>query len=119
VTQADLWSVSCANTNSCLTIGTTSQSSIQGVTLRWNGTAWSAATTMAFAGFVPVSCMTATSCETYLFHWNGTSWTHLAKPASDDGWGVTGIACPQVTVCIAVGSAWNGGNPKTVAVRYS
>ena len=43
--------------------------------------------------------------------WDGESWTAEAvpKPAGGDTWGLNGVSCPSVTMCVAVGSGYSSG----------
>jgi hypothetical protein len=140
--SAGLSAVSCPSPSECFAVGSSSNGSV-GTTLieRWNGTAWTVvaspnAGSDPNSGLFAISCATVTMCfavgssnhpgptsyDVYnplIERWNGTSWSLAATPfpVNNGSHGVTDIACPTATMCLAValGSSaligrWNGGS---------
>ncbi len=128
-----LLSVSCASATTCVAVGEESELA---VIFGWNGTAWSIETgaplsldRVSSSTLNSVSCATATSCEAVgsavassknadrglIEAWNGSTWTRQTGPGGQVKF--TGISCPSVSACTAVGSqgtgdpavaSWNG-----------
>jgi hypothetical protein len=90
----------------------------------WDGTAWSAATSVpGFRPFTSVSCVSASFCEAVgqgpagenAAVWNGSTWTPQPT-AGDPGEAPNAVSCSAVNSCEAVGStgfltfaeAWDG-----------
>jgi len=41
----------------------------------------------------------------------------VPKPAGDDTWGLNGVSCPSITMCVAVGWGYSSGpDPQRVAL---
>jgi hypothetical protein len=128
--------VSCASADNCVAVGS-SFNGTYNVTLAetWNGKRWSIAPTPNVSGaqgsiLTAVSCPTAGRCVavgSYLIGsldemlaetWNGHAWSisNIPNPSGSDVNGLSGVSCPAVNTCTAVGSsagsavaeAWNG-----------
>ena len=129
---AQLIGVSCANSTSCMAVGTytaftTAPPSITSQPLieQWNGTSWSRVAAPvsdhpSFAGLIGVSCPRPTNCtavgtqqatfsaasSALAAHWDGTRWTiaSLPKLAGAAQSALSGVACRSALSCYAVGS---------------
>jgi hypothetical protein len=128
--------VSCTSSTQCFAVG----SYFAGVSSkmlieRWNGSAWSIATTPSTpngqgAGLSAVSCQSASNCtavgagvslRVLVLKWNGSVWA-ITNGLSDTSKSLRAVACPAATSCIAVGlngsgtfaRHWNGTTWSTV-----
>ena len=97
----------------------------------WNGTAWAPQTLAEpteseYSSLTGVSCTTPAACtavgwsysntlaiETWAERWNGTHWKlqSIPEPAGQTVTRLSGLACPTVVFCLAVGTA--ATNPTT------
>jgi hypothetical protein len=106
--QGQLNAVSCASTTFCMAVDSA------GNALIWNGSAFSAPTSVAqepplsgsdASGLTGVSCPASTSCRAVdslgrVFGFNGTQWS--AGEQIDSGHALTAVSCPTVSYCVAV-----------------
>ena len=125
----ELASVSCSSSSSCLAVG--HYVSFFGSTThfatwaeRWDGTSWSGMfpdVEGTLSDLTGVSCVTATADCTAVGEyqdasgtefpmaerWNGSSWSlqFPAASAVSTGMYLSGVSCPAVTACMAVGAA--------------
>jgi hypothetical protein len=130
---ASVTGLSCPSPKSCTGVGvyTGASGEIHGLILRGSGRVWRAAAAPLPAGSHPdqslaaVSCPSTTLCfaggsqndaaeqpQVLLLSWAGGKWNpvHVALPAGaapEPDAQITGLACPAVTHCIAVGSYQN------------
>jgi hypothetical protein len=137
VSGSTLSSVSCTAATACTAVGGLSGGSYFTRVEVWNGETWvmkyggvasgGDPPFSDFAGFLGVSCTSATACVvvgsssvgTLAEAWNGRTLTY--EPTAAGGVSFLGVSCPSVTTCTAVGShensadseitlaeAWNG-----------
>src|SRR5215471_10280878 len=122
----DLAGVSCTAVHACTAVGEfVDQADAHSFALaeRWNGSAWSIRRPPTPPGGVNaflggVSCPASTACTavghyviiratrgvTLAEHWDGTAWSVQSTPHPGNGTdGLTAVACPATTSCIAVG----------------
>ena len=122
----DLAGVSCTAVHACTAVGEfVDQADAHSFALaeRWNGSAWSIQRPPTPPGGVNaflggVSCPASTACTavgdyviirankevTLAEHWDGTTWSVQSTPHPGNGTdGLTAVACPATTSCIAVG----------------
>jgi hypothetical protein len=136
--------VSCTSATACMAVGYFHYPVGGTVPLadRWDGTKWTAAPAQIpagaeFAFFNGVSCTSATNCtavgtyfsagsggsiaHTLAEGWNGASWTiqSTTDPSGSSGAGLSGVSCPSLTTCVAVGDWSNGGNTYNLAERWT
>jgi hypothetical protein len=117
--------VSCVSSSFCVAVGADAGPALVD---RWNGKSWTTATTITPSGYSgavlnSVSCTSSTACiavgaasdssghqHLLAARWNGASWTTqvLDYPTSANSGGLSSVACPSPTSCMAVGWA---GNP--------
>jgi hypothetical protein len=136
--DAGLTDVSCTSPTQCTAIGSSStNTTIDPLIERWNGTAWSIQTSpTAPAGssvsLEAVSCASSTSCvavgsrassqirATLVEQWNGATWTVVPSPnrvgTSFDI--LDGVSCATTTVCKAVGRALSDRYQFTLIAQY-
>ena len=141
-------SVACPSASSCVTVGAYYDSSgnIQGVLATGSGTSWTAAQAPLpanaaadrFAALDSVACPSASSCvaagdytdssgngQGLLVTGSGTSWTAAQAPlpanaAADPEVGLTSVACPSASSCVAAGFYTNSsGNQPGLLVTGS
>jgi hypothetical protein len=152
--------LSCVSPVSCQAVGVAfvdSQTTFSESTLaeRWNGSKWSIVASPNVGGgavnlFDEVSCKTPSNCfavgtaesdsasdvaaaKPLIAHWNGHNWSRV-RSASQPGLlqsGLSGVACPGVNSCTAVGTAlarnapgdiphvehWNGAEWSVVSAQ--
>jgi hypothetical protein len=142
----DLASVSCANTTYCFAVGVDTNvaggsglgSKSYTLIERWNGSAWSIATSpnpgASYSALSSVSCPTATSCvavgsffssgkgplsQSLIVRWNGTTWARVASadPATARVTSLAGVSCTSAMNCFAVGGAAPGNSVYTPLVK--
>ena len=133
-----LSSVSCVGPASCIAVGEgAGASSLATLVEHWDGTAWSIVAspnpTAALQSYLTaVRCPTTTKCvavgyyttasatKTLAERWDGTSWSILASP-NPGGTTFTvlsGLACPGVTSCFAVGNYGSNSDRRTLIARW-
>ncbi len=119
-----LTGVACPTTTSCFAVGRTSVGTgFKTLVEHWNGTGWSIMPspnpTGSSANLSGVACASTKSCfavgsysvgnsgqRTLVEHWNGAAWGFLtgANPSAATDASLTGVACPNLKGCFAVGS---------------
>jgi hypothetical protein len=121
--------VSCVSTSFCEAVGSYTDASGHTVSSAegWNGTKWAAQSTPNPKGnkesaLKAVSCDQATFCEavgsyvdksngevTLAEGWNGTDWSAetSANPGGNREISLSGVSCPSVTSCEAVGDSFS------------
>jgi hypothetical protein len=125
-----LQSVACPQASECLAVGNAVDANgfASPLVQRWNGSAWSLVggfpAESDSAALTAIACGSQSMCmavgrgtvpgETphiVAAVWDGTTWTTTAasSPGSFDN-ALTGVACPSVTSCIAVGSYTTDGH---------
>lgn len=136
--SADLTSIDCPTTTSCVAVGASSQLLEYPASAVWDGTTWSATTTPYDATYealvTDVSCLAPDACLAVGLQdpvtgaplhlaWDGADWTSVPGPtvsSTIDGttsYAYTkGIDCPSSTVCLAVGGVATAG---AVGLPYS
>jgi hypothetical protein len=135
-----LGSVSCTAVAACTATGDYYNGSVQAsLAERWNGTTWTAQTTVNRPGatdtdLVGDSCVTASHCvsvggnfkngntRAIAEHWDGSSWTikHVGAPSGSTESALVSVSCPTTTDCTAVGFWANGtGTDIILAEQYS
>ena len=136
---ASLAGVSCAAADDCVAVGT-SFNGTDNVTLAeaWNGKAWSIAPTPNVAEaqgsyLSAVSCPSATQCAAVGYYaiadvtntlaeiWNGKGWSISKTPnAAGSGYTtLTGVSCPAVSKCVAVGGYTTAPAPLAIAETWN
>jgi len=120
--------VACPTASSCAAVG---QDYGPMLAETWNGAVWSLQTlaepaAAEYGTLTGVGCTTPTACtavgwsysstlafETWAERWDGTHWTlqSLPEPAGQTVTRLSGVACPSVVLCFAVGTATS--NPTT------
>jgi len=138
--HAVLRGVSCTSASSCVAVGwyRGSDDVPSPLVEHWDGSEWSTAPVptplgTANAALEDVSCTSPTDCvavgrfedsegvdRTLAERWDGSEWTPELTPdpaAAPASW-LSGVSCPSVTACIAVGGyETEGGTEKTLAER--
>jgi Ser-Thr-rich glycosyl-phosphatidyl-inositol-anchored membrane family len=137
--QNVLTSVACANSTSCVAVGSVSLSSVSQTLIEsWNGVAWSlVASPNNGTGnntLNGVSCTSTTSCiavgawlngslvqDTLVESWNGSTWTSTPSPnkSTTDSNVLNGIACTSSISCVAVGYYFNSGVQDTLVESWN
>jgi hypothetical protein len=133
----DLTAMSCATASMCFAVGDrTASSRLQAVSLRWNGTRWSAVQPrrpraetdlggVACPG--PENCYatggsrdTASGSPGHLLveHWNGHRWATQPVRNAPRNAGLSGVSCATGTACTAVGTA-AGNSSRLLAADLS
>ncbi len=140
-TSTTLTGVKCQSVTSCFAVGSYhTLTAVKTLILQWTSTAgWSVMTSANPVGTVndinltSIACPSATSCyavgsvdngsavKPLVEHWNGSTW---AIQASTTGAGaidttLTGVACPSITLCIAVGEFNTATAQKTLVLKYN
>jgi len=117
------YEVSCPTTSFCMAVFTDSDA--YSYAMSWNGTSWSASTTIEFGtGQVDtVTCPSSSLCwaadySGQALSWNGTSWS-TPRAIVPSGRSLYSIACPSITLCWAIGpnstaTEWNGTSWSTL-----
>jgi hypothetical protein len=119
-----LSAISCATASACFAVGFgfTTSSRFQAVSLRWNGTRWSAVQPRrprANTTLDGVSCPGPRNCyavgtandkfnspaHPLVEHWNGQRWSTRPIPTAPRGTSLNAVSCATGTACTAVGSA--------------
>jgi hypothetical protein len=120
-----LSAISCATAAMCFAVGEhfTASNRFQAVSLRWNGTRWSAVQPRrprANTTLDGVSCPGPRNCfavggasgkgisspgHPLVEHWNGHRWSTRAIPKAPRAAGLADVSCATATACTAVGSA--------------
>jgi hypothetical protein len=119
--------VSCSSATSCTAVGS---SAYRALAERWNGARWRAQHAPNPGGrygssLSGVSCRLDDACTAVgsvnsslgtaplAERWNGTRWSTQPVPNPNGGegemTGLSGVSCPSVTACTAVGSSFVGG----------
>ena len=137
--------VSCPTPTSCFAVGNSDGLPVKRLVERWNGKTWTIHTIpdptgSPYASVNGVSCPSPTSCYavgsvspaegtsmTLVEHWNGKTWAMQASPNPPHTViaGLSGVACPTLTNCFAVGADDNDQtlverlNGKTWAIQTS
>jgi hypothetical protein len=136
---ASLAGVSCAATDDCVAVGT-SFNGTENVTLAeaWNGTTWSITPTPNVAGaqgsfLSAVSCPSAAQCAAVGYYATAAVTDTLAETWSSKGWSIsttpnaagsayttlTGVSCPAVGKCVAVGGYTTAPAPLAIAQTWN
>jgi hypothetical protein len=136
---ASLAGVSCVTADDCVAVGT-SFIGAGNTTLAeaWNGKAWSIAPTPnpsgAQASFLSaVSCPTAGQCTAVGYYATSDVTDTLAETWSSKGWSIsktpnapgsgyttlTGVSCPAVNKCVAVGGYTTAPSPLAIAQTWN
>jgi hypothetical protein len=136
---ASLAAVSCAAAASCVAVGTSFNGTVN-VTLAeaWNGTHWSVAPTPNVADaqasiLSAVSCPAAGHCTAVGYYatatvtgtlaetWNGSAWSISQTPdaAGSAFTTLTGVSCPVVNRCVAVGGYTTAPSPLAIAETWN
>jgi hypothetical protein len=129
-----LSAISCATASACFAVGVhfTTSSRSQAVSLRWNGTRWSAVQPRrprASTTLDGVSCPGPRNCyavgsandkfdspvHPLVEHWNGQQWSTRSIPKAPRNTSLHSVSCPSGTVCTAAGSAGRDGSRLLVA----
>jgi hypothetical protein len=110
--------ISCTSSSSCWAVGNVGngQTVPRPLTIRWNGSTWTQASTPNVSKGVlsAVSCTSSANCwavgnyarsRTLALHWNGASWSHVATPSPSTKYGGTleSVSCPSAKSCWALG----------------
>jgi hypothetical protein len=132
---ASLAGVSCTGPSACLAAGGSDQGALAE---RWNGATWRIQPTPNPAGgqnimLTSVACPASSACTafgayetgsgrhfTLAERWNGASWRIRQTPGIV-AFDITfpGVACPTLSVCVAVASYTNNGPFVTLAEQWS
>ena len=118
--QSQLSDVACATPTDCNAVGSSNGNPL---VEHWDGTGWSIVASpkpsgAADAALTSVSCPSETDCtavgsiesalftsQTLVEHWDGTNWAIVAGPnPSTAQSSLSGVSCPAVGECTAVGS---------------
>ncbi len=122
-------SVSCATSNFCMAVGSTSGPPNVTLIEEWNGSTWSvvpgAAGAPGGATLTGVSCVGPTFCAAvgstllgdFAEMWNGSSWS-LSTASTAGSPRLGGVACTSATFCQAVGSIFEGST-MTFALQWN
>ncbi len=138
-------SVSCVSVSFCTAVGSYTNVGPGPRTLvqRWNGSAWSTATS-ANAGSTytsntlsSVSCVSTSFCiavgyfnngfytgdyasRTLVERWNGQVWSIVASPNSGSGSNsLNSVSCVSASSCVAVGSYYSGAANRTLVLSWN
>lgn len=123
--RTSLSAISCATASMCFAVGLhfTAANRAQAVSLRWNGTRWSAVQPrrpQPSTDLSGVSCPGPQNCyaagsaggkgfsspvHPLVEHWNGHRWSTRPIPKAPRGTSLSGVSCATGTACTAVGSA--------------
>jgi hypothetical protein len=138
--HGSLSAISCAGATACEAIGSSTNRSGANVAIGegWTGTAWNVQSIRGpvgavFMGLSAISCPTATQCTavgsysngssslTLAEAFNGTSWSvqHTPNPVGAMSSNLSGISCPTVTQCTAVGNYFTGSATLTLAEAWN
>jgi RHS repeat-associated protein len=139
-TLSRLSGISCPATTDCEAVGTYTDSAgvEKTLALRWNGSAWSVATTGNPVGtgarLNAVSCTSTSDCRavgtyvttgganrSFAMAWNGTAWSLVSSPvpAGATASQLLGVSCVSTSLCHAVGSYTESGTVKTLAITWN
>jgi len=119
-TSVNLFGISCPGTNSCFAVGADDPPRYGTLILHWNGHDWAVQSspnpgpgTRLYAVSCPgrwhcyaVGRYGSPSARTLAVHWNGLQWTTKASPnhAGSRLSYLTGVSCPSLQSCFAVGT---------------
>jgi hypothetical protein len=129
--EVTIGAVACRSSTRCVAVGAgfpppASKNGMFPIADYWNGSRWTAGRGAAAgtgAGFAAVSCSTASNCYAVggysakngdflplIEHWNGRAWSrqNAPVPAATSFGELTGVSCPSVKFCVAVGTDGNG-----------
>lgn len=135
-------SVSCSGSMSCTSAGfwTNGGDQVEPLAEVWNGSTWRRQRTpspvgAAISQFNGISCVSGPACmavgnasanSSYLTYplaeyWNGTRWNITSTPNPTGGQIniLSAVECSSSTICMAVGSSWNGKITQTLVEAYS
>jgi hypothetical protein len=136
---ASLAGVSCVTADDCVAVGT-SFNGTDNVTLAesWNGKTWSIAPTPNGPGaqgsfLSAVSCPSAGQCAAVGYYATSAATDTLAETWSSKGWSITktpnvagsgyttltGVSCPAVNKCVAVGGYTTAPSPLAIAETWN
>jgi hypothetical protein len=127
--SANLASVSCATTTSCIAVGWWDKGSkAYPLSEEWNGSGWKILAAQAGAEraiLKSVSCTAATACTavgrneytSLIERWNGKKWT-VEATAGIRNEGLSAVSCASATVCTATGGSEGGAPYVPVAERW-
>jgi hypothetical protein len=143
VANGSLHGVSCPSATECLAVGSgfgSSSATNRPLVERWNGANWRVMTTpklasTATASLSAISCPSTTACfavgsltldsgraSVLAERWNGTSWVveSLPNPTGYTNPKLSGVSCPSIHACMAVGSSTNpSGQTVPLAERWN
>jgi hypothetical protein len=137
----ELNGVSCVSTTDCLAAGFAMSSFVDSpIVVKWNGRSWAMTVPPMPAGgadgeLAGVSCASARSCVAVgeydtlagtgtqfllMDTWNGSKWQArgLPGPAGTVDPALGGVACPSVSLCVAVGTADTATGSVAVAATW-
>ena len=128
-----LTNVWCGTSTSCWAVGELPG----GLIAHWDGTDWSIMTSPEPTGsmyneLTAVRCQSADSCfavgddfvngaaETLIEHWDGIGWSVVPSPSpiGADNIQLNGVACPNTTICYAVGDTRGDSFVHTLVERW-
>lgn len=134
--DSTLYGVSCRSSTWCMAVGGTSASRGQLFAELWDGHTWSLLhpplpRRARQSQLSSISCMSTTACIAtggfmrggqtipLAARWNGARWTLgvLPTPPRTVDAGITGVSCPSVGFCVAVGSWTTSGNDNQALVE--
>jgi hypothetical protein len=137
-TGSTLSAVACPTTTSCFAVGRyTIGATTKTLAEHWNGSSWSIESSpnpgSGSANLSGVACPSAHSCfavgsyavgsaqNALVEHWNGHGWGLLgaATPSNANGVGLTGVSCPALKSCFAVGSFSTSTTTNTLAEHWN
>ena len=138
-TDNSLNAIACVGASFCLTVGgSVFTTGLTTLVESWNGTAWTVVTTPAVAStgygiLNAVVCPSTTLCmavgqsntgnqtKTATAKYDGVSWTSVVSPnpAGATISKLLGVACPTITICIAVGTFTNASGDHTLVERWN
>jgi hypothetical protein len=138
-TSTTLEGVRCQSPTNCFVVGSYKVgSTVNPLIEQFNGTSWTVMTVQKPAGALDidlnsVACPSPTSCfaagsyqtinaqVTLIEHWTGTNWTVQASPNGTGSFQsqFSGLACPSVSSCFAVGEYNTSSAQKTLVDHYN
>jgi hypothetical protein len=133
-----LYGIACPTSTRCVAVGSAGSphTGVSTLAETWNGTAWTLRSTPNVTGAIfdqlsDVACPTTSHCvaagytidsagngSPLIEVWNGTTWNIQPAPIPAGGVdaGLTGVACPSVKMCVAVG---NDGNKAGALLSFT
>ena len=131
--------VACPTTTSCFAVGRFTAGGVTKTLIEhWNGSGWGSmpspnpgsATTSNLSG---IACPSTKSCfavgsystgggqRTLVEHWNGSAWGFLtgANPSIATDASLTGVSCPNLKGCFAVGSYSTASSTNTLVEHWN